>query len=332
MNSNVLLSIIIPIYNTEKYIRTTLESIAKQSRHNFEIILINDGTKDKAIDVAKKYLEEKNLEYKLINQDNKGQSVARNEGIKSAVGKYLLFLDSDDYIESNLTEIIEENLEDDLEMLLYDYKRVRSNGEILENTKQKFDKFNTVVDGLTVFNSYKDNMLRIWTSSVIYNREFIEKNNITFLEGSYAAEDLNFLFKSLLKAKKIKCIEESLAYYYQRKDSLTNNPDINKNITVIKSMEDVCKFIKENNIDEELIDAIKKEFIPEHIMYQVLGSLNSNNAKEVREVLKKENVKEYLKMAKKETPRYGSSVYMWIKMASVSTRVFIQVFLKKTGR
>lgn len=333
MKSDILVSIIIPIYNTEGYIEKTLDSIIKQTNKNFEIILINDGTKDGAVQVAEKTLENTQIQYKLIEQENNyGQSKARNIGIENARGNYILFLDSDDYIESDLIEKVEKNISENLEILLYDYIRVKSDGEIIKNKHQEFKHFNKDIKGREVFDAYRNNELRIWTSSLVYSRKYIIENNIRFPEDSFAAEDLNFIFKALLIAKKVKCIEDELAYYYQRKDSLTNNPNIDKNITVIDSMEDLCLFIENNIGDNELINIIKYEFIPEHIMYQILGSLNRNNTSKIRSIIKSHKVKKYLKNASKDTTRYGKSVYMWIKMASTSATVFIQVFLKKTGR
>lgn len=332
MKSNILISVIIPIYNTEKYIEKTLKSLKNQTKNNFEIILVNDGTEDNSIEIAIELLKDTNIDYKIINQINQGQSKARNIGIENAKGDYILFLDSDDYIDEKLIEIVEKNISDDLEVLLYDYKRVKACGEVIENKEQAFKEFNREIEGKVVFDAYKNNKLRIWTSSLVYNRLYIRENNIKFLEAGHAAEDLGYIFKAILKAKKVKCITDELSYYYQREDSLTNKPDINKNITVVDSMEDVCLFIEKNIGDKELIDIIKYEFIPEHIMYQILGVLNSNNTAQMRRIIKQPKVRKYLRHAKKDTTRYGSSVYMWIKMASTSATVFMQVFLKKTGR
>ena len=137
---------------------------------------------------------------------------------------------------------------------------------------------------------------------------FRSKNKLRFLEGAHGAEDLNFIFKALLSSKKVRGIEDSLVFYCQRGDSLTNNPDIYKNITVVESMEDVAKFIDENKLDKKLKEAIEKEFTCEHIMYQILGYLNSETKKDTLSILKNKNVKKYLKKATIKTNRYGRSM------------------------
>ncbi|KHS57836.1 glycosyl transferase family 2 [Terrisporobacter othiniensis] len=93
-------SIIVPIFNSEKYLRTSIESILNQSYKNFELILINDGSSDGSLDICKEYID-KDERIVLINKNNEGVSSARNEGIDKSTGKYIVFCDSDDYIEKN---------------------------------------------------------------------------------------------------------------------------------------------------------------------------------------------------------------------------------------
>ena len=89
-------SIIIPVYNVENYIKKCLDSVFAQTEKDYEVIVVNDGTKDNSMDIVKNY------DVKIVNQKNQGLSEARNTGLKNAKGEYILFLDSDDYIEKNL--------------------------------------------------------------------------------------------------------------------------------------------------------------------------------------------------------------------------------------
>ena len=89
-------SIVIPVYNVEKYIKKCLDSVANQSFKDYEVIVVNDGTKDNSMDIVKEY------DFKVVNQKNMGLSEARNTGVKSSTGEYIIFLDSDDYIEKDL--------------------------------------------------------------------------------------------------------------------------------------------------------------------------------------------------------------------------------------
>lgn len=103
-------SIIIPVYNVEKYIRQCLESVINQTYKNIEIIVINDGTKDGSMKIVEEYLEDKRI--KIINKNNGGLSSARNKGIEEATGEYIYFLDSDDWIEKDTIEVLVKNSKD----------------------------------------------------------------------------------------------------------------------------------------------------------------------------------------------------------------------------
>lgn len=120
MERNIKVSIIIPIYNVEKYLRQCLDSAVNQTLSNIEIILINDGSTDNSSCIAREY----SLNYsfiKLIEQKNSGQSIARNKGIDAANGKYIYFLDSDDYIEINAIENLYKEAErNNLDLVLFE--------------------------------------------------------------------------------------------------------------------------------------------------------------------------------------------------------------------
>ncbi|GIM29301.1 beta-1,3-N-acetylglucosaminyltransferase [Clostridium polyendosporum] len=332
MKDNIFLSIVIPMYNTERHITKCLESLNNQTIKDFEIIIIDDGSSDESYKKAKEYLKDKTLSYSMISQKNLGQSVARNEGIKNAVGRYILFLDSDDFVGNNLVEKTREAAyKQESDLLLFDYKRVKADGTIIPNRQQTFESFKEIKEGIDVFYAYKNNEIRLWTSSLIYNREFILKNNLKYLADCHGAEDLNFIFKSLMKAKKVSFIEDTLSYYYQRVDSLTNSPDIKKNITVVNAMEDVCKFIKKNSLDSKLEEIIKTEFTPEHIMYQLFGYINEENKNEVINYLKEPKIKTYLKRCKYDTTRYGKKAFVWMKFACYFPSKFSSEYLKRKG-
>ena len=100
MTTKPKISVIIPVYNVEKWLNKCVDSILSQSYENFEVILVNDGSTDKSGDICDKYLKEDNR-VKVFDILNSGQSVARNIGLKEAKGDYILFIDSDDYIEKN---------------------------------------------------------------------------------------------------------------------------------------------------------------------------------------------------------------------------------------
>ena len=105
---NPEISIIVPIYNIENYVDKCIKSILSQSFVNFELLLINDGSQDQSLTICRKYLYDKRV--RIISQQNKGLSAARNKGILKAKGKYLYFIDGDDYVSNGLLEILHDKM------------------------------------------------------------------------------------------------------------------------------------------------------------------------------------------------------------------------------
>ena len=114
-----MVSVIIPVYNVEEYLKEALESVVNQSLKDIEIIIINDGSTDKSLRIIKGYAT-KDKRIKIINQKNQGQSIARNSGIENAKGKYIYFMDSDDYIALETLEVCYKKCEEyELEMIYF---------------------------------------------------------------------------------------------------------------------------------------------------------------------------------------------------------------------
>ncbi|MGL4451988.1 MAG: glycosyltransferase family 2 protein [Sarcina sp.] len=333
MDNKVFLSVVMPMFNSEQTIIKALDSLNNQTDKDLELILVDDGSIDDSYEVAKNYLESVDFKYNISKVENNGQSVARNIGMKKASAEYILFLDSDDYVNEKLVEVTKAAASrSNPEIVVYDYQRVNEDYTLRNNSKQEFAFFNSISPGMEIFEAYKNNKLRLWTSSLIYKNTFLVENNIEFVEEAYAMEDLNFIFKSLWNSTKVKAIDDVLAYYYQRKDSLTNNPDIEKNITVLESIDDLIATSRKKVLGIDFERIIEREFALEHIMYQIFGALNSNNKEQIRKILDDKRVKEYLNEGTSKTTRYGRSMYMWSKLALYTPGLFIFLFLKKTGK
>ena len=128
---NIKISVIIPVYNVEKYIGQCLDSIVNQTYKNLEIIIVNDGTKDNSMRVVEKYLSDKRI--KIINKENGGLSSARNKGMEEVTGEYISFVDSDDWIELDTYERLIKNLTNE-DVIIFNHSRVEdSTGEVIES-------------------------------------------------------------------------------------------------------------------------------------------------------------------------------------------------------
>lgn len=209
------LSIIVPIYKVEKYIHQCLESIFRQglSDEDFEVILVNDGTPDKSMEVIADIIEaHQNIH--IIEQQNQGLSMARNNGIAHATGIYLMFVDSDDMlIENILPYLLKKAIETDVDLVVADYLEVHDND--FNTIPPQTNKIIQVIEksGEELFLEDIDpHDCHVWHS--LYKRAFLQQNSITFVPGIFF-EDVPFTHECVIKAKK--CLRIYTPIYVYRK-------------------------------------------------------------------------------------------------------------------
>jgi glycosyltransferase involved in cell wall biosynthesis len=208
----IKVSVIIPVYNTEPYLKRCLDSVCNQTLKDIEIICINDGSTDNSLAVLECRAQE-DSRIKLITLPfNKGAAVARNRGIQLASGEYLGFIDSDDYIDLDFYE------------KLY-AKAIENGAEIVKGAELKIihpdghitvDKHN---------NKIRQNKIHFWTeyTSAIFNRKFIQKNDIYFPEGLLVGEDPCFIIQASILSKRVDVIDSAQYYYVRRENSLNSD-------------------------------------------------------------------------------------------------------------
>ena len=235
-----LISVIMPAYNAQSYIASSLDSILNQPCKDFEIIVVNDGSKDKTEDILNQY-SAKYKQIKVLNQKNQGVSVARNTGIEAATGKYIAFLDSDDFWARDFYDekLHEKLLSDDYDMLAFDFfvanskcKRgniIGSKDRIKENTKFTF-----------LWNHF---------ASFIYLRDMINKNEIRFPVGQKIDEDNATLFLCLCASKDVHPISRCGLIYRNNWNSVTYKIDnkCNEKLSVIGLWQKLRKTVAEND-------------------------------------------------------------------------------------
>jgi glycosyltransferase involved in cell wall biosynthesis len=222
-------SVIIPVYNAEKYIEECLNSVVNQTLNDIEIICINDGSTDKSLEILRRY-KKANSNIKIINQKNCGVSESRNLGVRMAKGEYIFFLDSDDYIELNLLDkCYNEAKKDDLDIVLFDFKNLY-NYSLEDLNTNKFKNIsrhnvldNSVMSGEKAFNfMIQKNVEGWWTCCIhFFKKKFLYDIKLEF-NNSIMHEDILYISNAMLKARYVKYIEESLYNYRRRVDSRSN--------------------------------------------------------------------------------------------------------------
>lgn len=261
-----LISIIVPVYNTEKYIERCLDSIMKQDYPNFEVILVNDGSTDESRIIIQKYKEKyKNISY--IKQENKGVGAARNAGIKVAKGDYISFVDSDDYISKDFIETmmksLQQNNSDIAECIFYLKYKDSDKVEYFKNDNCIYDT-----------ESYLEQYILDWKSSLFWNKIFKSEliDNLRFKKERRCIDDEFFTYKAILKAHKISRINEPFYYYRQRKSSAINNQFNNKQ----KAQDNLDVLIERYNLITSQFPRLKESFINHDIsmLYYILNSYN----------------------------------------------------------
>lgn len=215
---DVLVSVIVPVYNSETTINRCIDSVLRQSYKNIELIIINDGSSDNSLELINQYTDNR---IKLINQVNSGVSIARNNGIKSALGDFLVFLDSDDEIVENCIEkLLNKILNSNLDMVvcgynLYDIDLIMSKKSSNDELKFTKEQLKLELEKNSTFSLFAIPWCKIFKKDIIMN------NDILFDSSLSLGEDSCFVLDYLKHCKMVKIIPDCLYNIYQNDLSLS---------------------------------------------------------------------------------------------------------------
>jgi len=231
-------SIIVPVYNVENYIEKCLESLVKQTLEDIEIIIVNDGSTDNSIKVINNYIKKYPQKIIYLEKKNGGLSDARNYGIPYAKGKYIAFLDSDDYVEKNIYQKMYELAE-------------KENSDFVE-CDFYWEYPNKIKEDIGIIYNGKHEMIqniRVIAWNKLIKREIIEKNEILFPKG-YRYEDVEFTYKLIPYINNISFLKEPLVHYIQREHSISNLQN-ERTKEIFDVLQHVIDYYKEKDIYEE---------------------------------------------------------------------------------
>ena len=264
------ISVIIPIYNMEKYLKKSLLSLKAQTLKEIEFICVNDGSTDKSLEILNKFAKS-DERFKIFNQQNSGVGKARNNGLTRANGEYIAFLDPDDWVDSTTYEkLFNQAKKQNCDLLVFNYKNIDENGKILSFVRFK-DKFKGFFDlnSEKCFN-WRDIKEKVFGGffysswNKIYKKDFITKNKIQFTDCSMS-EDNAFVFASTLMAEKIG-YNDDVFYNYLFRNSSAVHKVTDKNFCIFKVYDAVMSVIKKCGVSLEL----KKElddYIEDTLLY-----------------------------------------------------------------
>ena len=258
-------SIIIPIYNGEKYLNKCLDSTCNQTLKNIEIICINDGSTDNTPNILKKY-SSKYKQIKVISTENNGQGSARNKALNIAKGEYVGFVDADDWIELNTFELLYNKAKsNNLDLLFFQMiNYINNTGKLIETELYNHEcfKVNHLIGENIIFNqeATKNFLFEIPVCPVskLYKKEFLDSNNIRFSEGMFF-EDNDFFYKTYFKCERAGFYQKQFYYRRRHNDSVTQTFDKTK-FDIIKATNNVLDVFLDNDYDNYKTDVINHTF------------------------------------------------------------------------
>ena len=298
-------SVIVPVYNTEKYLKNCIDSLLKQNFEDYEIIVINDLSPGNAEEIIKSYNDKKIVYIK--NKTNKGIGYNRNLGIKKAKGEYVCFIDSDDYVKEDfISKMYNYSKENNLDLCVCDYVNVDEEGN-------KLKEFNLSDFCITNYEENNKILCEInlapWNK--LYKKDMLVKNKIEFSE-TLKYEDLSFVALSIKNSKKIGKINEQLNYYTIHNNSETTTRDkrvfdIFKQLDIVRNEYKSGKYLDELTVSVLLNYTIQQRYqIDKDTQSKFIGRLR-NWIDVLSEIL---DIKGYLKLFVLECQQFLSVCFV----------------------
>ena len=334
--NNELISIIVPIYNTEKYLRQCLDSILNQTYTNFEVLLVNDGSTDSSGMICQEYVEN-DSRFRYFEKENGGASSARNLGLERSGGAYITFIDSDDWVEPNYLDVLYTALkENDTDVAISTYKRFAQDGVFyLRSYSREDDEF------LNIGTRSRDSFLEILPrlgeldhsfysiSSKLIKREII--GNLLFDEQVSYAEDLNFFFYLYLGVESVVYVRD-YTYVYRTHDASTS-----QNVNELQALQEL-------EIYKKMFQQIDRMGLPTFhyfkrmenvVTYRISGFPTSKAIREYESFVSevRERVTYPQPLISLIVPIYNVENYLWSCLDSIAKQTYsnIEVLLVNDG-
>lgn len=318
------LSVILPVYNSAKYLDKCIKSILNQTLKEMEIIIINDGSTDNSLDIIKSYgLKDDRI--KIVNQDNKGVSASRNIGIKLATGDYIINIDSDDWVEEHYFEDIYNFASNKkLDILVTDIHVEGSGIDYIQKDLNISDE--RIINGKEYLEVFFKNNLYGFTWNKLIRRELYD--GILYREDLTMCEDVYLIVQIIKKAKYVGKINYAYYHYIQNNTSITNTLNVKK----LQDVYEVFSFLKNYFSNDKLLTLYIKEQEICALLYIIINMKNCFFDKKRQEIWNA-----FLKMVKQSHIQYTDFrykkklflCYKLIKCFPFSLTIWFLIFIDK---
>lgn len=312
MENKPKVSIIIPAYNVENYIHRGMESCINQTYSNIEIVVVDDGSYDKTADIIDCYSKKDNRII-LLRQKNRGVSNARNNALSHITGKYVMFLDSDDWLELNAVEMLVRNTKKYKEAFTICSRYIVNENDLTERINDDIRKTTEIIQNRKVLESFLYKYFYFQSSCYkLFNVDLIRSNEIFFREDISHGEDGLFVFTYLQHISKVVSIPMPLWNILDRSDSASNSSFNSKKLTAIDAAEAMLSFEISKKVHDEIVKYLVTR--AETMFLEACKDSTRNNEEEISIIRRKLKIyKEYLSLQNvslKEKIRYIFFVLM----------------------
>ena len=299
----ILASVIVPIYNVESYLDKCLQSLQDNSFDGLEILLVNDGSTDNSERIAKSYVEKNPTLFRLLSKKNGGLSSARNYGIEHASGKYLIFIDSDDFVTEDFSRL-RDYLSSDVDFFVVGYTA------LFIDSSKVFDNKAEELEGEDILSSMEISSRRNSAWTKIVKKSFLLENDLWFHDGF--AEDFNFTARAYIRARKIKKLNINYYQYIaQRAGSIMNTVKKQRFIDLINHAEDIMSEMGRCTLTKR----------QQRIIEQYVGFNLVSNFRRIK-MLNKEDKKEMVRLLRTNYRLIKHQRPMFLKMFVLFGRIF----------
>lgn len=290
---NQLISIIVPIYNVEKYLKECIESIINQTYKNIEIILVDDGSPDNCGIICDEY-SQKDKRIIVIHKENGGLSDARNKGIDIAKGDYLTFIDSDDFVNIDYIEKLYNSIKlNNTKLAQCGISKVNENNEIIERLNYDENYIKTSHEILNeLYGKHLIENVVVWNK--MYAKELFE--NIRFPVGKIHEDEFT-TYKIFYSVDRISLLSDCLYNYRQTNESIIGKKFNKKRLNLLEALEERMDFFKNRN-EIDLYEKTLKFYIEELRLYYIKVKKYIENSKEIQQDIKRKYKIEYKKFVK----------------------------------
>ena len=225
------ISVIIPVYNAERYLKRCIDSIVGQRHDLFEIILVDDGSQDQSLEICRAY-ENGYKNIRVIRRENGGEGAARNSGLEVAGGEWILFVDADDIVGNDLCMALEESLDDQSDFILFESEKITNGSDAHSKPDERYREVVMECDGgmrekllqntflaKRLLEDFGCPLRSVWGK--LYRTSFLKEHHIMFDEGVPVGTDMLFSLKVYSVVNFFKCVYWNIYYYFQNEDSIT---------------------------------------------------------------------------------------------------------------